>query len=393
MTHRHASLFGSRMRGRLYELNFLLNISIALILFYLGTYAVSIGIGETSFGYLMAIAALLSVPAYASVHAVTEVWGVRKALLFAVTLNTVSLFLIAYANSFVTLLIPVAGTFIAAAYIVCFLDAYVSENTSHGHNTGSVRGIFLAASNVAYIAAPAAAGLFAATMGYSSLFFIAGVCMFPFLYIVHRFLPDIRELKEAKRHNTHHAIRKILRTAQLREVFIAQALYRTFAIISAAYIGLYLTGSVGMTVAVMSIVLTCMEIPYVLVQVPLGKLIDGTWHEQTVAMFGFFILALTTTMIPLAVGVTSIVFWALLLFVQRIGGAMVELCLESFFFKHVQVVEQEEVAAFRSIYQITAVLGPAIAASLLFLGSYTAVFMCLSVLMVYGIYTSFQLES
>jgi hypothetical protein len=72
---------------------------------------------------------------------------------------------------------------------------------------------------------------------------------------------------------------------------------------------------------------------------------------------------------------------------------MVELCLESFFFKHVQVVEQEEVAAFRSIYQITAVLGPAIAASLLFLGGYTAVFMCLSVLMVYGIYTSFQLES
>ncbi len=392
MAMRHMSLFGSKMRGTLYELNFLLNVSLALILFYLGTFASSIGIQETSFGYLMAIAALISIPAFMLVHAVTRRLGVRKALGVATILNGVSLVCIAYASSFITLLLPVAGAMIACAFIVCFLDTYVSENTSKGHNTGSVRGIFLAASNVAYIAAPAAAGLFAAAMGYTSLFIIAALGMIPFFILSYWYLPDIKELKEGKTHTVHRAIRKILKTPQLREVFIAQALYRMFAIISAAYIGLYLTGSVGLTVALMSIVLACMEIPYVLVQIPLGKLIDGAWREQTVAMIGFFILAVTTSIIPFAVHISAVLFWALLLFVQRIGGAMVELCLESFFFKHVTVVEQEEVAAFRSIYQITAVVGPALAASLLLLGGYTTVFLFLSMLMVYGVYVSFSLE-
>lgn len=392
MTHRHASLFGARMRGTLYELNFLLNVSLALILFYLGTFAASIGISETSFGYLMACAAAFSIPAFACVHAVTERWGVRKSLIASSLLCSLSLLGIAYSYSFVSLLISVALAFISTSFIVCFLDAYVSENTSKGHNTGSVRGFFLAASNIAYIAAPAAAGLFAATMGYTSLFVVAACGMVPFIFLVYRHLPNIRELKEGHTHTAHRAIRKILRTPQLREVFIAQAIYRTFAIISAAYIGLFLTGSVGMAIAFMSIVLACMEIPYVLVQVPLGKLIDGAWREQTVAMIGFFILALTTTIIPLAVEISTPLFWMMLLFVQRIGGAMVELCLESFFFKHVKVVEQEEVAAFRSIYQITAVVGPALAASLLFIGGYTTVFFFLSSLMLYGVYTSFLLE-
>jgi MFS family permease len=135
-----------------------------------------------------------------------------------------------------------------------------------------------------------------------------------------------------------------------------------------------------------------MEIPYILIQVPLGKMIDNRWSERTPAMIGFFIMALTTGIIALATDVTSALFWCILLFVQRIGGAMSEVCLESYFFKHVKVAEQEEVAAFRALYPLTFIVGPLCASTLLLFGGYSAVFFALSMLMAVAVYVSFNLE-
>jgi hypothetical protein len=71
---------------------------------------------------------------------------------------------------------------------------------------------------------------------------------------------------------------------------------------------------------------------------------------------------------------------------------MVEVCLESYFFKHVKTTEQEEVAAFRAIYPGTAVLGALAASLVLTIGSYGLLFTLLSMLMVYGVFVSFHLE-
>ncbi|MFM2415166.1 MAG: hypothetical protein RI911_859, partial [Candidatus Parcubacteria bacterium] len=299
MAHRHISIFGSRMRGSLYELNFFVNVSMALMLFYLGPYAKTLDISASQFGLLTALASLLSIPGPLFIHRVTELLGVRKALLATTTVYAISLVGIALSNGFLPLLCFLAIAFTAIGFIVCFLDAYVSENTSHSHNTGSVRGIFLAASNIAYILAPLAAGLLIESVSFQGLFFIAALSMLPFFMISYRNLPNIPSLKESKhRHSIHKAIGRILKKQQLREVFIAQALYRIFSIVSISYIALYLTDSVGIAIALTSVVLMCMEIPYALVQVPLGKMIDGYWHEQSPAMIGFFIMAVTTALIP-----------------------------------------------------------------------------------------------
>jgi MFS family permease len=390
--HHHVSLFGRKMRGSLYELNFLVNLSMALMSFYLSAFAESIGISGIMLGVLFAFGSGLSIASFTTIKQITERLGIHKALVLASTAYAIGLALVTFATSFSTLLVPFILTTVSSGLIVCFLDMYVTENTMHTHVTGEVRGLYLAASNFAYITGPLAGGFLVDIGGYRSLFFTAAICMVPFLAIIYTRLPNIRSLEKEHHHSVLAALKKIRTTVQLREVFIAQALYRIFAAVSVTYLSIFLNKEVGLVMALVGVVLMVMEIPYVLVEIPLGKLIDGRWSERTPSMVGFFILGVTTFMIPFA-QTDSVVFWALLLFVSRIGGAIIEVCLESYFFKHVQGTDQEEVAAFRALYPLTFIIGPIAASILLAVGGFMALFLVLSMVMVYGVFVSYSLEA
>lgn len=391
MHSKHLSLFGGKMRGALYELNFLVNLAIAVISFYLGVFADSIGVTGMYTGLMFFMGSTISIIALTQIAPVIERLGIKRTLLLSSGLYCVSLLLIASAHSFFTLMIPYALISIGIVYTTCALDMYVSENTSHAHITGKVRGIFLAVSNISFVIGPIVGGLLIQIGGFPALYGVSAAFLIPFIAIVYERLPNIRELSHKHTHSIKSSLRKIWNNVQLREVFLAQSIYRKYSATFATYAGLYLTQVVNLSYIEIGIIFTAMLIPYVIVEVPLGKMLDSTWSEKTPAMIGFFIMAVMLTIISIS-GIPSIYFWVIVFFVLGIGGGMVELSIESYFFRHVSATSEEEVAAFRAVYPLAFLFGPISGSVVIYFGGYYLLFVLLAFTLVYGIYVANKFE-
>ena len=391
MHSKHVSLFGGKMRGSLYELNFLLNLAIAVIAFYLSVFASSIGIKEFYLGLMYSVGSALSILALTQVTKIIEFVSVKKALLLSSALYCVSLFLIAFSTTFTHLLLAYAIMSIALIYTVCILDMYVSENSEHNHNTGKVRGVFLAVSNIAYVVGPFIGGILVQIGGFSALYLAAAAFLMPFIAIVYERMPNIRSLSHVHSHSLKKSLLKVWRTPQLREVFIAQSTYRKFIATFNVYAALYLTQVAGLSFFELGIVLTFFIIPYVIVEFPLGKMLDSNWSERTPALIGFFIMALCASIIP-SIATSVLAFWCIIFFILGIGGGLVELSLESYFFKHIHASNEEAVAAFRALYPMSYLLGPITGSVLFYWGGYELLFFILVCMLLYGAKTAYTFE-
>jgi hypothetical protein len=91
-----------------------------------------------------------------------------------------------------------------------------------------------------------------------------------------------------------------------------------------------------------------MLIPFVIFNAPFSKLFARYHDEREVIIAGFIIMAVSLFLIAHSVS-NSIVVWACLLFLSRVGASFVETATEAAFFK--RMTDQD--AGFISIFRLT----------------------------------------
>ncbi len=228
--------------------------------------------------------------------------------------------------------------------IIFTIDIFIQKSTDIGH-TGSVRGLIMTVSNIAWILGPLIGGILIASDNYRNIYIAGFVLLFPMLYLVHKNFNNFKDSRYTTI-SAREAIVRILKDRDISRIFLVNIILQSFYAWMTVYIPIYLHNVINFSYSEISIIFTIMLIPFVLVDIPLGKLADKKWGEKEMMALGFVILGITTCSLVLF-GMNSLLIWSVMLFLTRIGAATAELMIETYFFKRVDGKDPEVLSLFR----------------------------------------------
>lgn len=265
------------------------------------------------------------------------------------------------------------------AVVLYGLDIFL-EHYSKASNTGNVRGMYLALSNIGWVVAPTLSGILETRFGFGALYACAAVIVAltaVVLWISQKKFVD-------KHYNKSHfddGFKILRRNKNIRTITILNLLLQLFFVMMVIYSPLYLTGIVGFSWKTLGLLLSIMLLPFVIFPYPAGYIADKYIGEKELLIGGFLISA-GATLFFAQVATTSFIFFAVVLFTSRIGASIVEAMCESYFFKQVTDTDTATISIYRNMLPVAYTIGPLVGAIVFSIGSYTLVFSFTAALLV-----------
>lgn len=374
----------AQSRYAIYALNFLLTLHVAMVSYYLSPFLVSRGIPEQFVGLVFAVGSMVALFAIAYAPYFLKRQGNYTNLLTLGLLQLLAFLSLVFAGSTPLIIALFLIVFVAPTLVSFSLDIFLEGTVEDESKTSGMRSIFLTAANFAWLAAPIIGGFLVVNDIFDNLFVIAALIFVPFIFLAASQLEYFRDPKY-KELNVARFITTLRRSKNFRGVFVAQFLLRFFFGTLIVYLPLYAHKTLGMPLSEFGIILSFGMIAYLLLEIPLGKIMDASWGEKEVLIIGLAVLALTTASISFIV-TTSLVLWGAVMFATRIGAAMVEVSSEGYFFKHVDANDADVVSAFRMLYPLAYIISPLIGTMLLFVVPLQFIFVIAGVIILGGIW-------
>jgi predicted MFS family arabinose efflux permease len=244
--------------------------------------------------------------------------------------------------------------------------------------------------NGATMLSPLAAGILVGTEGFSSLYLVSSVVLFfGILYaaLAFRNIPT----RTPKQEPFLRTLFSVLRSRNIRNITAVHFLLQFFYAIMVVYAPLYLRNTMGFSWPEIGIISAIFLSPFVLIELPLGRIADRLMGEKELLVAGFIIMALATATIPF-LGYASLPLFAITLLLTRIGAATVEIMSETYFFKKVNERETGRISFFRNMQPLAYVVAPLLATFFLYRWSSREIFFALAIVLILGIYFSLRLR-
>ncbi len=374
--------------GALYSANFFLALHLFLVVYINSSY-LSTFIKEGSVGLVYVGGSAVGLFLLVLISKILSRFGSARTLIALTVLEFLIFIGLAFpGNSTIAILLFIAYL---ATYplILLSLDIFLEHSTTIEETTGSVRGTFLTISNTALVISPLLAGFILDNNSYWRVFLISAFFLIPFLLIIIRLFRVFKE--------PDHSNLKILPTfACLRKnrailtIFKAHFIMRLFFAWMVIYTPIYLHNYIGFNWQDIGVIFTIMLLPYLLFELPAGKLADGWLGEKELMTVGFVITALSVGLMSF-VATASIVLWSILLFMTRTGAALLEVMTETYFFKHVSGNDLNTISCFRMIRPLAYIAGSLLGTVALFIVDIQYVFLIFSGVILYGLRYSLSL--
>lgn len=237
------------------------------------------------------------------------------------------------------------------------IDIFLQKGTDLGH-TGGIRGMVMTATNSAWILGPLLGGMLVIGDSYRGIYIAGFALLFPLIYLVHRNFKDFKDSHYVQV-SARQTFLKILRDKDISKIFIINIVLQTFYAWMVVYTPMYLHEYIKFDWSEISVIFTIMLIPFVLVQLPLGKLADKKWGEKELLAIGFTIIGITTVSLVFF-DTKSIMIWSIALFLTRIGAATAEIMIETYFFKKTDKRDPEVLSMFRVTRPLSYFIAPII---------------------------------
>jgi MFS family permease len=269
------------------------------------------------------------------------------------------------------------------------LDIFL-EDASDDITTGDTRGTYLTTINFGILIAPLLAGFILTDGDYWKVFLLTIIVAVPILFLLHKQFGSFED-PEYDHTPFRVALLDLLGRKNILSISITSFLLYFFFSWMVIYTPIYLNQYIGFTWSSIGIIFTIMLLPYVLLELPLGRLADKRWGEKEMLSIGIIIMALSTALLSFVTGPT-IWLWAAILFLTRVGASLVEIANETYFFKKVNSSDTHLISLFRMARPLGYAVGPAVATLLLLLADIRFLFLFLGVLILFGLRYSLRLE-
>lgn len=219
------------------------------------------------------------------------------------------------------------------------------EDFSSDQLSGRIRGLYLTVLNAGLLLAPFASTWVLSHYGYAGVFSIITAGYALVLIIALLGLRSHRTYS-SRRIRFIDTLSKVIQRPNVLAIYAVSWILEFFYVVMIVYSPLLLL-SYGYTWTDIGFIFTIMLVPFVLIQYPLGVLADKRFGEKELLFVSLVIMAIAS----IGVGWSSkesIVFWAILLFVTRIGASGIEVLRDAYFYKQITASDADIVAFFRT---------------------------------------------
>jgi MFS family permease len=263
------------------------------------------------------------------------------------------------------------------------LDIFLEQSTEANY-VGSVRGMYLTMYNLSPIITPVIVGLVLATSAdYWKVYLMSALFLIPFLLII---LINFWKFKDPEypKIDIHKTVSHFLNSKNVYDVFIDQFLLSFFYCWMVIYMPIYLMKNIGFGWEEIGIILSIALLPFIIFQIPIGKMEDRKHDEKMLLIYGFLIMSASVALMPF-ITEKSLVFWATILFISRIGASIVEVSTETYFFKHVKSTNAGYISLFRMTKNMAFLIVSAIAGFSIYIMGIGYSWIILALIMLVGV--------
>lgn len=348
--------------SRIYSISFIFAANLALTAYVNSTF-LSAYVPDQYLGFVYVVESLATLIILELLPRTEEALGNRRMSLVLLFLNICSLSVLVVAPNAISVVIAFVVYFTTNNLIVYAMDIFI-RHFSRERSVGTSRGLYLFVTNLAWIGAPFVTGFIVTKYGYGMVYLLVLLLVLAVFIIANFFL---RAFKDAS--YKHLSFFKTLVLARqdknLTRIIALNFLLQFFFSWMVIYTPIYLHEYLGFGWEKIGLIFTIMLLPFVLFELPLGRIADKYLGEKKLLILGFCILIGATFSMSFITS-TSLIVWALVLFGTRTGAATIEIMSETYFFKKIDDREPSMLSLFRSMIPLSFLLGPLIASALLF---------------------------
>lgn len=265
------------------------------------------------------------------------------------------------------------------------------ESFSSDASTGKTRTIYFTFINIGWILSPIMTTYLIGKGEYALSFLIAGFLVVPFFLI---FLYQAKNLKDNIKYQEDgvmRSLRRIWNKKDMRGIFFVAFLLQLFYSTAVIYLPIYLFQNLNMGWEMLGPIFSVMLIPFIIFEIPAGIIADKYIGEKEMLSAGFIILAISLFLFYY-ISVPSFWLWMIVLFLSRIGAALVEAMRETYFFKTVGAKDISYINMFRITGPLAYIVGPAISILVLMFWPLNYLFLVMAIIMLFGLGFSLSLK-
>ncbi|MFZ2310055.1 MAG: MFS transporter [Patescibacteria group bacterium] len=258
-------------------------------------------------------------------------------------------------SNIILLLIAFIAMQVSMGLIWINMDLFV-ESFSKNATTGQTRTIYFTIINLAWIASPSLSAYVMQLSDYRLVYFVAALILAPFLATFIFTARDIKHKISNQKNKISVTAIKMLKSKNLRGVFILALLLNLFYNSAVIFIPIYLNKIIGFSWHDLGWMFSLMLIPFILVEIPAGIIADKYLGEKELFYFGFTIIIVCLSLFSL-LDSHNPWLWATILFLSRVGAALVEAMSETYFFKNVGAKDINKINLFRCSIPMGRIIG------------------------------------
>lgn len=375
----------------IYPAVFFYTLTIGLPL-YIGSTYIEEYVGKDVVGIVFATGAVLGLILLTAIPPLLRKFGNRRIALFLLSAMIFALLGLAFSDHIALILLFFIINEALLPVIIFHLDLFL-ESFSQDAFTGSIRGYYLTLLNLAFFIAPFLAGLVMVGTNFSEVYLFSILFLLPVLFLVFFSLRTFQDPLYVDI-SFKDALLNLSARPNIRRVLSLRFLLHAFNIWIQIYLPIYLYTEVGISFAViLSIIIPVSLVPFLLVQIPLGKLADRLNNEKTMLVLGFIITSISIASLSF-IETNSIVVWVLILFIAHTGSATIEVMSGTYFYKQVNASNVNLISMFRALWPAANIMAPLVAtiALLFFAGTYQYLFLIFGIILLSGIPLAYKLD-
>ncbi len=323
--------------------SFLMGLGGAVVSYVVSAYFKEI-IGSDNVGWFFSFSYIVVLVSLFNFHHLVS-W-IGKAMVFYVLLAA------RFVASFILIFNPSA--FWAVVFLVIYiitevlmwtaLDIILEAFSTDGRS-GRIRGLYLTISNIGYLIGPFLAGQIVTQFSFSGIFAAVAIILSVIGAIA---AVGLRNLNHTfhRQETLKDLFRRLRRRDNVLRIYYISFILEFFYAIMVVYTPLYLL-DLGFSWKEIGLLFTIMLIPFVIIEYPAGVLADKFLGEKEMLIFGTLIMAWSTLEFFLSQS-TDFLFWAVVLFVTRVGASLIESLRDSYFYKKVDGDDVDLINFFRT---------------------------------------------
>lgn len=370
--------------NRMYILSFFFSLHIALSAYINSTFLTGI-ISEKYVGLLFTLESAITLLLLLKSSGILAYFGNRKLVLILLILNMLSLVGLITSHNPYIIGASFIGFSVTNTLVYLCLDIFI-EHFGNKDSIGKTRSIYLTILNLAWVISPLITSiLITQEGGYRAIYiisFIATIIMSIGMFFSVKTFSD----KSYKKAPFLETFKDLQSKTHMKAIMMINFILQFFYVWMVIYTPIYLHKHIGLGWDQLGLIFTVMLVPFIIFGLLVGILVDKfKVHKTSLLYIGLIIISLSTFTITFTT-TKSIVVWAAILFMTRVGASIIETTSEIYFFTHANEEDSHLLGFFRDMSPVAYIIAPLLGTAIFFIVPFKFLFLILSLIILLGLY-------